>query len=236
MIAEYWSSGPDSDGPVGRWNRFAEWISERDHHSLDDDVKMFFALNNALLDASISAWDMKRTFDSVRPITAITLLFNGTKIQSWGGPGKGKVEMDGSQWTPYQTATYPTPSSPEYVSSQSTYSVAAASILAAWTGSDHFGYSVTFPPGSSTIEPGITPAYSVVRNWDSFTQAADEAGISGRYGGIQFRRGDLAGRQLGRLVASKAWAKAQSYFDGTASPILKQQAGVTENHPAPATR
>jgi hypothetical protein len=31
---------------------------------------MFFALNNALLDASITAWDGKRTRDSVRPITA----------------------------------------------------------------------------------------------------------------------------------------------------------------------
>jgi hypothetical protein len=223
MIAEYWSDGPGSEAPAERWNRFAEWISERDHHSLEDDVKMFFALNNALLDASIAAWDMKRTFDSVRPITAISLLFNGTKIRSWGGPAKGTVEMDGSQWIPYQAATYPTPSSPEYVSGHSAYGTAAASILAAWTGSDHFGYSVTLPPGSSKIEPGTTPARSVVVSWDNFTEAADESSMSGLYAGIQFRRGDLAGRQLGRLAGSKAWAKSQTYFDGTASRIVKQQ-------------
>jgi hypothetical protein len=83
MTAEYWLDGPSSEPPPGHWNRFAEWVSARDHHSLDDDVKMFFALNNALFDASIAAWDMKREFDSVRPITAITLLFHGTKIRSW---------------------------------------------------------------------------------------------------------------------------------------------------------
>jgi hypothetical protein len=32
---------------------------------------MFFAMANALLDASISAWETKRFYDYVRPITAI---------------------------------------------------------------------------------------------------------------------------------------------------------------------
>lgn len=99
MIAEYWSdsSGSDSGPPLAHLLRFAESISERDHHSLDDDVKMFFVLSNAMLDADIAAWDAKRAYDSVRPITAISLLFNGKKIHTWGGPGKGTVEIDGSQ-------------------------------------------------------------------------------------------------------------------------------------------
>lgn len=50
--------------------------------------------------------------------------------------------------------------------------------------------------------------------WETFADAANEAGISLRYGGIHFRAADLAGRLLGRLVAYHAWAKAQSYFDG----------------------
>jgi hypothetical protein len=45
MIAEYWSDGPNTEQPPGHWMRFAQFISERDHHSLD--VKMFFALSNA---------------------------------------------------------------------------------------------------------------------------------------------------------------------------------------------
>ena len=105
MIAEYWSDGPGdlrAEQAPGRWMRFAQFVSARDHHTLDDDVKMFFALTNAMLDASIAAWDAMRAYDSVRPITAIPLVFNGKKIRAWGGPGKGTVEMDASQWIPYQ--------------------------------------------------------------------------------------------------------------------------------------
>jgi hypothetical protein len=217
MIAEYWSDGPGTDGPSGHWLRFAQFISERDHHTLDDDVKMFFALSNTMFDASIAAWDAKREYDSVRPVTAIPLLFRGKKIRAWGGPGKGTIEMDGELWIPYQPATFPTPPFPEYVSGHSTYSAAAARILELWTGSDRFGDSVILAKGSSKIEPGITPAKPIVLQWKSYTDAADEAGISGRYGGIHFKAADVAGRRLGRIVADKAWQRAQSYFDGTAA-------------------
>jgi hypothetical protein len=216
MISEYWSDGPNSEQPPGHWALFAQFVSERDHHSLDEDVKMFFALSNAIFDAGIAAWDAKRTYDSVRPITAIPFLFRGKTIRSWGGPGKGTVEMDGSQWIPYQAATFPTPPFPEYVSGHSTYSAAGAGILELWTGSNHFGDAVTLAAGSSKIEPGATPARPVALRWETFTDAANEAGISRRYGGIHFRTADMAGRLLGRVVAFNAWQKAQSYFDGSA--------------------
>jgi len=222
MISEYWSDGPRSEHSPGHWSLFAQWISMRDHHTLDDDVKMFFVLHNAILDAGIAAWDMKRAYDSVRPITAIPFLFAGKKLRAWGGSGKGTVEMDGSHWMPYQPASFPTPPFPDYVSGHSTYSSTAASILASWTGSDRFGYSVTLPKGSSKIEPGVTPVRPVTLTWATLTEAAEEAGLSRRYGGLHFERADLAGRQLGRLVASKAWAKAQTYFDGTAAGVQHQ--------------
>ena len=225
MIAEYWMDGPNSEQPPGHWMLFAQFVSTRDHHSLDDDVKMFFALSNAIFDAGIASWDMKRAYDSVRPATAIPFLFRGKKIRAWGGPGKGTVEMDGSQWIPYQLTSFPTPPFPDYVSGHSAYSAAAASVLSAWTGSDRFGYSVNLPKGSSRIEAGVTPTRPVTLSWHSFTEAADEAGMSRRYGGIHFERADLAGRQLGRMVASKVWTRANAYFDGTA----------TTNHTHPLT-
>jgi hypothetical protein len=214
MIAEYWSDGPNSVQPPGHWALFAQFVSTRDHHTLDDDVKMFFVLSNAIFDAGIAAWDAKRVYDSVRPITAIPFLFRGKTIRAWGGPGKGTVEMDGSQWMPYQSVTFPTPPFPDYVSGHSTYSAAAARILELWTGSERFGDSVTLAAGSSKIEPGVTPAKAVTLRWETFVDAADEAGLSRRYGGIHFRAADVAGRLLGRAVAAKAWSKAQSYFDG----------------------
>lgn len=220
MSAEYWSEGLDSERPAARWLRFAEFVSARDHHTLDDDVKMFFVLSNAMLDAGIAAWDAKRAYDSVRPVTAISVLFHGKSIRAWGGPGKGTIEMDGSQWVPYQAATFPTPPFPEFVSENSTYGAAAARILALWTGCDRFGDSVELAKGSSKIEPDITPHETVMLKWDTFTEAVDEAGMSGRYGGIHFRRADLMGRVLGHAVADSAWAKAQSYYRGIPQPQL----------------
>jgi hypothetical protein len=211
MIAEYWSDGPNTEQPPGHWARFAQWVSARDHHSLDDDVKMFFALANAMFDASIAAWDAKRAYDSVRPVTAIPFLLRGKKIRSWGGPGKGTLEMDGSQWIPYQESTFPTPPFPDFVSGHSTYSTAAAEILMRWTGSDRFGNSVTLAPGSSKIEPEVTPARPILLAWNTFSDAANEAGMSRRYGGIHFRGADLGGRLLGRVVAAQTWLKAQSF-------------------------
>lgn len=218
VIVEYWSEGPNGDPSIENWLRFAEFISARDHHTLDDDVKMYFALSNAMFDAGIAAWDAKRAYDSPRPITTIALLFKDKKIRAWGGPGKGTVEMDGSHWIPYQLATFPSPPSPEYVSGQSTYGAAAARILELWSGSGRFGQSVELPAGSSKIEPGVTPSKPVVLKWETFSDAANEEGMAGRYGGIQFERADLAGRKLGRLVADKAWCKARFYFNGTVAP------------------
>jgi hypothetical protein len=176
------------------------------------------ACHPPMMDAGIAAWDAKRAYDSVCPVTAISLLYGGKKIRSWGGPGKGTIEMDGAQWIPYQPVTFPTPPFPDYVSGHSAYSEAAARILTLWTGSERFGESVTLAMGSSKIEPGVTPAQMVTLKWETFTDAANEAGMSRRYGGIHFARADLAGRQLGRLVADKVWAKMQSFFDGTAKP------------------
>jgi hypothetical protein len=216
MIAEYWANGPHTETPPGHWNLFAQFVSARDHHSLDDDVKMFFALTNACFDAGIAAWDGKRAFDSVRPVTAVPYLFQGQTIHAWGGPGKGTISMDGSQWIPYQPSTFPTPPFPEYISGHSTFSAAAAAVLRSWKGSDSFGASVTFAPGSSTIEPGLTPARTVTLQWRTFTDAANEAGVSRRYGGIHFLAGDLMGRFVGDLVGFQVWQKAQTYFNGTA--------------------
>ncbi len=51
-------------------------------------------------------------------------------------------------------------------------------------------------------------------SWPTFTDAADEAGFSRRYGGIHFYTGDYHGRALGRQVAAYVYSKAQNYFQG----------------------
>jgi hypothetical protein len=220
MIAEYWADGPRSELPPGHWNLFAQYVARRDRprsaeRAIDRDVRLFFTLTNAGLDASICCWDNKRAFASVRPITAIRYLFEGRRLLTWGGPS-GVQWIDGKDWRPYQPSTFPTPPFPEFSSGHSTFSAAAAQVLMLFTRSDRFGASVSFPAGSSRIEPGIVPAGEVKLRWDTFSQAADQAGLSRRYGGIHFEYGDLAGRATGRLVGLKAWVKALGYFGGRA--------------------
>jgi hypothetical protein len=219
MIAEYWADGPRSELPPGHWDLFAQFVSRRDHHGahkhgVGADVQLFFALTNAIFDASICCWDNKCAFDSVRPITAIRFLFRGHQVRAWGGPYQGTRLMDGADWLPYQALTFPTPPFPEYSSGHSTFSAAGAEILKLFTESDDFGASVTFPAGSSKFESGVVPATDVTLRWATFSEAANQAGFSRRFGGIHFEQGDLDARNAGRRVARQAWAKAQSYISG----------------------
>jgi hypothetical protein len=223
VVAEYWEDPPGSETPAGHWNLFAQWVSRRDHHGLDEDAKVFFALNNALLDASITAWDAKRQWNSVRPITAVRWLSQGQLVQAWGGPYQGTRTIRGEDWLPYQRASFVTPSFPEYLSGHSTFSAAGAMLLKAATGSDTFGMSVTIAAGSSRIEPRTesqpgVPAAPVTLSWKSFTAAADQAGISREYGGIHFNDGDFEARQAGEDVGLLVWSKAKTYFNGKALP------------------
>ena len=217
-IVEYWADGPSSELPPGHWALFAQRVSRREGYGIDDDVKMFFALTNALLDASIAVWDCKRVFDYVRPITAIRFLMAGQQIQAWGGPFKGTQTISGEHWQAYQTGAVPTPAFPEFSSGHSAFSAAGAEVLRSYTGSDAFGESVTIKAGSSGVEPGAVPAKDLKLSWPTFSDAADQAGMSRRYGGIHFKEGDLQSRAMGRLVGAQAWAKAKTYFAGTASP------------------
>lgn len=212
MIAEYWADGPGSVTPPGHWNLLAQAVSRRDRHTLDEDVKMFFALGNAVLDASIAVWDCKRLYDYARPVTAIRFLYGGQPVRAWAGPGLGTRLIDGAQFRSY----IPTPPFAEYVSGHSAFSAASAEVLASFTGSNLLGLSVTFPAGSSMIEPGVTPAAPVTLTWRTLSDAADEAGMSRRFGGIHFESGDLVARVLGRHVGRLVWNAARQYFDGTA--------------------
>ena len=220
LIAEYWADGPRSELPPGHWNLFAQQVYHRDatgdsEHDLDQAVKLFFALTAAIFDAGICAWDNKIAFNSVRPITGIRLTFLDEPIRAWAGPGQGTRTILGRQWFPYQPTTFPTPPFAEYSSGHSSFSAAGAEILQRFTGSDRFGGSVTFAPGSSRVEPGLTPASELTLSWATFSEAADQAGISRRYGGIHFEQGDLDARATGRQAAKKCWDKARTLFAGS---------------------
>jgi hypothetical protein len=215
-IADWWSDGPGSETPPGTWILLAKDVSERDRHDLGKDVRMFFAVSNAMFDAGIACWGYKRQYDYVRPITAIRSLFENRPILAWGGEGQGTRVILGQNWRPYQTANFVTPPHADHLSGHSTFSAAAAETLKLFTGSDTFNGSAVVAAGSSLIEPGITPSRDITLAWPTFSGAAAEAGISRLYGGIHFRNANLEGQKLGRKVAGQAYTLSRAYINGTA--------------------
>lgn len=216
VIAEYWANGPKSETPPGQWHKIAGWVSERDQFSLDNDIKLFFLLGNAVMDAAICCWECKRYYNSVRPITAIRSLYAGQQVKGLISAQKGIGLMPGEQWLPYQLSTFITPPFPEFVSGHSTFSAASAEILKRFTGSDAYGGSESFAAGTMTHQ-AATPQQAVTLSWSTFSDAAQEAGISRLYGGIHFAAGNLNGQTMGAKVAASVWEKGWNLFSGIRS-------------------
>jgi hypothetical protein len=147
-------------------------------------------------------------------------------VRSWlGFPADPKTQTSGVgwrlavDWVPYQRETFVTPAFAGYVSGHSTFSRAAAEVLTAMTGSEYFpgGFAErTTPKGELLHEEG--PTKDVTAQWATFYDAADQAGISRLYMGIHIPQDDFEGRKIGAEVGRDAWALAQEYFDGLATP------------------
>ncbi|MEM8502787.1 MAG: DUF6851 domain-containing protein, partial [Cyanobacteria bacterium P01_D01_bin.1] len=228
LIAEFWEDGGGTSFPPGTWHTFSQFVSARDNNSLDEDALLFFSLGNAVFDVSVSTWEAKVFYDYVRPIRAIRELgklgllnggMTGTDevtgetgfvIEAWGGPGQGTRTILADNFLTYQTpGSDVSPPFGEYTSGHSSFSATGAEILKLFTGSDDFGAAVTFESGSSRFENQLTPLEETTLSWDTFTEAADEAGLSRIYGGIHFDDGDLNARVSGRQVANAVWDKVQ---------------------------
>ena len=151
-------------------------------------------------------------------------------LRTYGGPPDNPITqaggvrwIHGRNWLPFQKFTFVTPAFPGYVSGHSTFSRAAAEVLASITGSPFFpgGLGVyRIPAFSMTMERG--PSVDVELQWGTYHDAADQAGLSRIWGGIHPPADDFAGRQVGSQVGLSAWALAQRYWDGSvlSTPVV----------------
>jgi PAP2 superfamily len=212
-IVEFMRDGPRSTGQSGHWLKFAQLVSKRDHHTLEQDVKIYLAVAVTAMDAFIASWEAKRYYDSSRPWTLVHHYYKGQEIKGWAGPGKGIASLQGEKWHPYSPASFVTPPFPGYVSGHSCVSAGCAKTLELFTGSDHFGQKEVRPCCQLT-EP--TPGESVTLDLPTFTATAEMAGLSRVIGGYHIQADNVAGLKLGRDVAAAIWPKIKAYFDGTA--------------------
>ncbi len=183
-IAEFWADGAGTYTPPGHWNQIASEAVAAEGWDLSESTRMFALLNYALADAGIAAWDAKYGYDFWRPIDAIR------QAHRDGNDATTPV----ADWTP----RLPSPPFPTYTSGHSTFSGAAAEVLTRLFG-DGFAFTTTIDPAATS---GDNPAI-ISRSFDSFWDAAEEAGMSRIYGGIHFDFDNTAGLDSGRSVG--AW-------------------------------
>lgn len=204
-LVEFMRDGPKSVQQAGHWFIFSQKISVRDQHTLDEDVKMYFLVQAAAMDAFIAAWDAKMYYDFARPYSLVHDYYGGKVIKAWGGPEKGMIEMKGGEWRPYSPETFLCPPFPSYVSGHSCVSGACAETLRLFTGDDYFGDEVKIVPGALTEPDNIGD--TVTLEFPTFTETANMAGISRVLGGYHIQADNVEGLTLGRKVAGAVWKK-----------------------------
>ncbi|MEA1784820.1 vanadium-dependent haloperoxidase [Arenibacter sp. GZD96] len=202
-LVEFMRDGPKSVQQAGHWLNFAQAVSRRDNHTLDQDVKMYFFNQIVAMDAFIASWDSKMFYDFARPYALVHEYYKDKTVFGWGGEGKGMMELKGEQWRPYSPEIFLCPPFPSYVSGHSTISGACAEALKLWTGSDTFGEKMTLVAGALTEPDNLGD--TVELNFPTFTETAEMAGISRVYGGYHIQSDNVAGLELGRNVAKEAW-------------------------------
>jgi hypothetical protein len=158
------------------WNEIAQTAALTRHLDLAQSAHLFALLNISLADATIAFFDTKYTYDLWRPVTAIQM----AAIDS-----NPETEQDPS-WISLSTKTAPDPS---YPGAHSAISAAAAEVLRL-----SLGDQITFDVTSESLA-------ATTRHFTSFSEAAEEAGLSRIYAGQHFRFDHLAGKRLGQQVA-----------------------------------
>ena len=140
-------------------------------------------------------------------------------VRAWSAEAGGVTWIRGETWMPYQADTFVTPAFAAYPSGHSTFSRAAAEVLAAFTGSAFFpgGLGTFTARRNRYLEFDRGPSVDVTLQWATYFDAADEAGISRLYGGIHVPADDFAGRIMGSRIGKDAYARALEVFAATAT-------------------
>ena len=163
------------------------------------------------------------------------------KLYAWRGPGKiinPASDMAGvgwilaENWWPYQRPNFITPPFAGYISGHSTFSRAAAKVMALLTGDEFFpGGLGEFHAAKNeflVFEEG--PSVGLTLQWATYRDAADQTSLSRIWGGIHPPADDIPGRLIGERVGIDAYLLAERYF-GTQQTVVQetQEANLPNN-------
>jgi hypothetical protein len=180
-IGRFWGAAPVQNV----WNQIAQTAGLSFDNSLEQNARMFALLDTSLADGVIALYDAKYTYHRWRPVTAVRAADNDGNPDTTGDPN----------WTPLAVTAL----DPSYVGAHAEISQSAATTLRDFFGTDRLDFSLTNPS-----VPGV------VRAFQSFSEAADEAAASRIYAGQHFRYDEDAGQALGDQVGDFVFDHALS--------------------------
>ncbi len=146
------------------------------------------------------------------------------KVYAWKGPyavtdpgaqtaGAGWILAE--HWFPYQPKTFVTPPYSGFISEHSAFSHAAAEVLTLLTGDAFFPGGLGEVPvkaGDHLFRLEKGPAADVSLQWATYRDAADQAGLSCIWAGVNAPCDDMPGRLIGAKIGKTAFEYARGYF------------------------
>jgi membrane-associated phospholipid phosphatase len=202
--SEYWELGDEFPYPSGWWVQRAADIARDASMGVKESLQLVFGVAITVFDAGIAAWEMKYHYDSVRPVTTINEMFEGSEVSDWRGNRTANID-DKDHWRPYQLRRNIVPPFPEAPSGHSAFSTSSSVVLRNLLDTNVFDF-VTEPFNSRF---DLTDGFDgdpdngnedVVLEFKTFSQAADAAGFSRLYGGIHPMTGNVVGLNMGARV------------------------------------
>ena len=168
-------------------NRLARDLIEKEGISLQEAVRLLALLNMAIFDGYVSSFDNKFHYNHWRPYTAIR----------WAGNDGNPDTLPETTWTNTHRHTYAFPSYP------SAHGTACAAAMTAFD--DLFGEEYAFTMRIPMVDvagpfSGKIEMHPPTREFERFSDAAMQCGLSRIYLGIHFRYDSIEGVRLGERV------------------------------------
>ncbi|HLZ00418.1 MAG TPA: vanadium-dependent haloperoxidase [Candidatus Angelobacter sp.] len=159
------------------WNEISQTAALAHNLNTARSARLFALVNFSVADTVIAFYDAKYVYNFWRPVTAIRA----------ADPATNPATIPDPNWLPENINTAPDPS---YPGAHAAISHAAATILDSFFDSERIQLTVT-----SEVLPGV------VRTFNGFRAAADEATASRIFSGQHFNFDLTAGKHLGNHVA-----------------------------------
>lgn len=214
FIGVFWGydGTPSLCAPVKMYNHIAVQIGFEQGLDISEMTHLLALANLTLADAGIASWESKYYWNYWRPVTGIREAEVGTGP---GGKGDGNSTTIGdSGFVPYgapatnRSGINFTPPFPAYPSGHATFGGALFEVLRRYVGTDDYTFTfVSDEFNGETVGQDGNVRPLLPRTYTSFSQAAEENGLSRVYLGIHWSFDAVEGILQGEQIAPLAFER-----------------------------